>query len=190
MLFFGHAGLTLGAAAVAAVTLDRRQVDGTEKRSWFSSLTRRIDVRLLLVGSLLPDIIDKPLGQYILEDIFQNGRIYAHTLLFLVLLAGAGYYLFKSRRQIWLLTLAAGTLAHLALDEMWQVPGTFFWPLMGFGFPRYDLAGYIGNLFKELISDPYIYVSETIGLAIVIWFGAWLISRHSIGAFIRHGRMD
>ncbi|MGD0794906.1 MAG: metal-dependent hydrolase [Dehalococcoidales bacterium] len=189
MLFFGHAGITLGAAAMAAGALDRRQPGEPHKISWFAPLARYIDIRLLLIGSLLPDIIDKPIGQYFFRTNFYNGRIYAHTLLFLLVLAGAGYYLYRSRRQVWLMTLAAGTFTHLALDEMWQVPGTLFWPLVGFSFPRYELADYLGNLLKEIISNPYIYVSEIIGLAIIVWFGVWLLSRRKFGSFIRRGKI-
>jgi hypothetical protein len=36
------------------------------------------DIRLLILGSLLPDLIDKPLGHIILPE--NNGRIFAHTL--------------------------------------------------------------------------------------------------------------
>jgi inner membrane protein len=189
MLLFGHAGITLGAAALAAGAFNRGESDELPRRAWFAALTRRIDARLLLIGSMLPDIIDKPVGQYFFAETFRNGRIYAHTLLFLLLLAGAGYILFKRRRQIWLVTIAAGTLAHLALDEMWQVPGTLFWPAMGFDFPRYELGGYIGNLLKQLLSNPYVYVSEAIGLAILAWFGGWLLSRRKLGVLMRRGKI-
>jgi inner membrane protein len=189
MLFFGHLGITLGAASVVAHAIDHRQAETPSKNGWFGTLARRIDIRLLLIGSLLPDIIDKPIGQYLFRNTFYNGRIYAHTLLFLLALAVPGYYLYKSRRQVWLITLAAGTFAHLVLDEMWQVPRTFFWPLLGFGFQRYELTGWFANLLKELASSPYISVSEAIGLAIIIWFRVWLLSRRQFGSFLRHGKI-
>ena len=47
----------------------------------FKRTKTRRDLFLLVVGSLLPDIIDKPLG-LILYHGFGNGRLYAHTLLF------------------------------------------------------------------------------------------------------------
>ncbi len=176
----------MGAAALAAGVFNRRDKSGA-RGSWFAALTRYIDVRLLFIGALLPDIIDKPLGIYILK--IQNGRIYAHTLLFLMIIGAAGYFLYRSRRQIWLLTLAAGTLAHLVLDQMWQTPATLFWPLMGLSFPRLDLGDYIINTLKEIFSNRFIFISELIGLMIIIWFGVWLISRHKLGAFIVRGKI-
>ena len=189
MLIFGHVGITLGTAALAARGVVGRKEVREEKLSFFAPLARHVDIRLLVVGSLLPDIIDKPLGQLFFREGFQNGRIFAHTLLFLVLIAAAGYYLFRRRGQLWLITLAAGDFMHLALDEMWQVPGTLFWPLLGLHFPRYELNDWFGNLFRALLSEPYIYISEAVGLMIVIWFGAWLMSRKKVREFIRHGRL-
>ena len=188
MLFFGHEGITLGAATLVAGALNRRGANGIVKRPWFAALTNYIDVRMLAVGALLPDIIDKPLGIYILK--IQNGRIYAHTLLFLLIIGGAGYYLYKSRKQAWLLTLAAGTLTHLVFDEMWQVPSTLFWPLFGWGFPRYELGDYIMSLLKEIFTNRYFFTTELIGLIIVIWFIVWLLYRHKFGTFIMRGKIS
>ena len=48
-----------------------------------------IDYRLVAAGAILPDLIDKPLGIYLLRRQLGSGRIYGHTLLFgLVLVAG------------------------------------------------------------------------------------------------------
>jgi len=187
MLIFGHAGITLGAAALVARAVSKRKADHAEEESWFAPLSRYVDIRLLIIGSLLPDIIDKPIGQYFFYETFYNGRIFAHTLLFLVLITAVGYYLYKSRKQLWMLTLAAGTFMHIAMDEMWQVLGTFFWPFLGWQFARYELTGWFASLLMALISSPYIYISEAIGLAIFIWFGVWVISQKKVGAFIRHG---
>jgi hypothetical protein len=186
MLLLGHEGITLGAATIAAGAFCR--VKGSLKGSWFAVLARHIDIRILAVGALLPDIIDKPLGIYILN--MQNGRIYAHTFLFLLVISGAGYYLYQSRKQVWLLTLAAGTLAHLIQDEMWKVPGTLFWPLMGLSFPREILNEYFVSLFKEIFTNRYIFTTELIGLIIIALFGVWLIYRHQTGAFIRCGKIS
>jgi hypothetical protein len=139
---------------------------------------------------MLPDIIDKPVGQFIFGETFNNGRIFAHTLLFLVLISAIGYYLYKRQKQLWMITLAAGTFMHIALDEMWQVPGTFFWPLLGFKFARYELTDWFNNLLKALLSSPYVYISEAIGLAIIIWFGVEIVCRKKLWAFLRHGKMD
>ena len=41
-----------------------------------------IDYRLVAAGTNLPDLIDKPLGIYLLGRQLGSGRIYGHTLLF------------------------------------------------------------------------------------------------------------
>jgi len=188
MLIFGHAGITLGAATLIAGAATRGQTD--TRRSWFASLSRRIDIRVLLVGSLLPDIIDKPVGQYFFRETFSNGRIFSHTLLFLIVLAGIGFYLFKRHRQVWMLTLAAGTFIHLILDQMWALPGTLFWPLLGFTFEKVELTDWFSNIFTVLFSSPARYLPELIGLAIVVWFGLVLVFRKRVSVFIRYGRVD
>ena len=161
MLIFGHTGLTLGAAVVLNSVLGKRdhpaiRVNGLKGQcqpslrmppaqnsisvnSWLYSLANRIDIRLLLIGSLLPDIIDKPVGQFFFRDTFSNGRIFCHTLLFLILISLGGLYLYYNRKKTWLLVLSFGTFTHLILDAMWRTPRTLLWPLYGLSFERVDL---------------------------------------------------
>lgn len=75
MLLFVHLGITLGSFE-AGVSVYR----------WLTKKPLNLIpyYPAILVGSVLPDIIDKPLGGIILKDTIGNGRIYAHTLLFLL----------------------------------------------------------------------------------------------------------
>lgn len=107
--------------------------------SWFTSLGNSIDMRLLLVGSLLPDIIDKPVGMFFFRDSLSNGRIFCHTLLFLILVTVAGLYFYRRYSKTWLLAFSFGTLTHLVFDQMWRTPQTLFWPLFGLPFERADI---------------------------------------------------
>jgi membrane-bound metal-dependent hydrolase YbcI (DUF457 family) len=178
-------GITLGAsAAIARAADDRRREHG-----WLASLSRYVDVRFLLVGSLLPDIIDKPVGQYFFRDTFDNGRIFAHTLLFFILLLAAGFFLWKRNRSIWMLSLAAGTFMHLILDESWLVPGTLFWPLLGLTFPKIETGYWLEDILQALLSDPKTYISELVGLIIVVWFGAVTIKTKNTVNLIKYGKM-
>jgi inner membrane protein len=185
MLLFAHTGIVLGAATVVAGIANKR-----EKVSWFVSLTKYMDVRLLMVGSMLPDIIDKPVGQYFFRETFENGRIFSHTLLFLLILTGIGFYLFKIHKQAWMLTLAAGTAMHLILDQIWGAPGTLFWPLMGYKFVTENLEGWASGIGKALISSPETYIPEIIGLAILIWFGLVVIAKKQAGLLLKTGRIS
>ena len=93
----GHAGLTV--AAVFAVEFVIRRVlarsapQEAQSPEGIPSLrsqsrsgqARRctIDYRLVIIGSLLPDLIDKSVGQWLLPEIFSHAdRSFAHTLLF------------------------------------------------------------------------------------------------------------
>jgi len=151
----------------------------------------RIDLRVLLVGSMLPDIIDKPLGQIILRHSVNSGRILGHILSFLLIITLVGLYLYHSRNRLWMLILSLGTFVHLILDEMWLEPQTLLWPLYGWTFPRFDLtiSEWTQGMLRALFSDPAVYVSEAIGLTVLIWFGVTLLRRGAFRTFLRQGRM-
>jgi inner membrane protein len=185
MLIFAHPGITLGAAAILAGNIDHQR----NPVGWFASLSRYLDIRWLVIGSLLPDIIDKPVGEYWFKDTFNNGRIFSHSLLFLVLVAAAGFLLFRRKHYTWLLVLAAGTFTHLVLDEIWQTPQTFFWPLMGFTFPKENVEGWLSSIWQWLLHNPSVYVPEIIGLVIILLFCYTVIRNKKIGAFIKRGKV-
>ncbi len=189
MLILGHAGITLGAATILAGAVKNRHSTPATGISWLTSLSSYIDIRLLIIGSLLPDIIDKPVGQYFFRETFSNGRIFSHTLLFLVLIGAAGFYLYRRHRQVWMLTLAAGAFTHLVFDRIWRTPATLFWPLMGLTFEKVELTDWASNTFEALLSDPALYLPEAFGLAMLVWFGLAVAFRKKIGALVKHGRV-
>lgn len=213
MLLLGHTGITLGAAVLltGALTSNRSaQTKGDEtskpcansseaapdsnctsgeRASWLTTLARRIDIRILLVGSLLPDIIDKPTGLLLFQDTLSSGRIYCHTLLFLILITIAGTYLYRRHSKTWLLVLAFGTFIHLICDQMWLMPGTLFWPLYGTAFEKIDIARWIPGMLYSLQTNPVTYLPELVGALILIWFAQALLRRRKTCAFIRHGQI-
>jgi len=214
MLIFGHTGITLGAAvllagAVIGHRFPKAVVDeavgssphaspGTSnpsggaspKMPWLTRLGSYVDIRLLLVGSLVPDIIDKPVGAYILKEAFSNGRIFSHTLLFLILITVAGWYLYQYHRQKWLLILSFGTFAHLVLDRMWETPQTLLWPLFGFAFPLVELTYWLPRLFQSLFTNPDVYIPELVGAAVIVWFIWTLLRGRKVYTFLRYGWVD
>ena len=140
---------------------------------------KRIDLAFLAVGSMLPDIIDKPLG-FLIFGTMNHGRIFAHTLLFLLVLAA----LAVSIRDIRLTSLGAGVLIHLALDSMWSSPVILLWPLLG-SFPPadyIDALSYVQMLLQGL-RDPGILVPECLGLGYLIYLASE--RSHRIGMNIR-----
>lgn len=212
MFVLGHAGITLAAAVLITAALAKVQPTATRVNrlrgqpqaspgmsasqdsssvgiaSWLTSLVDRIDIRLLLIGSLLPDIIDKPVGMFFFRDTFSSGRIFCHTLLFLIVITLGGLYLYWKRNKTWLLVLSFGTFTHLILDRMWLTPRTLLWPLYGFSFERVDLSYWTQAMFYALLTNPTTYISEVVGAVIVIWFVLLLVRKGNLYSFFRNRR--
>ncbi|MFC1905905.1 metal-dependent hydrolase [Chloroflexota bacterium] len=193
MLIFGHAGITLTAGLVIKKAFHYKFEHAVEDEpstgSSFKRIVDKMDLRILILGSMLPDLIDKPLGQVIFRESIGNGRIYAHTLLFLIAISIAGFYLLRSRRHIWLIVLVFGCLLHIIEDEMWMMPKTLFWPFMGLTFDKLDLDYWLGSLWFEFLHDPSVYIPEWIGISVVVGFVSWLVYRKEVWRFIKGERI-
>ncbi len=138
MLLFGHIGITLGVYFGLAF--------------FFPQLGTFINPAYLVIGSLLPDLIDKPLGIVVFSSRIANGRIIGHTLLFSLTLLLIGLSLFYKMGDNRVLTLAVGSFFHLIEDRIWRSPRTFLWPLRGWRFrknPRHTGLKYLLILFKR-----------------------------------------
>ncbi len=157
MLLFAHMGLALASARIVP----------------------RANLLFVAIGSMLPDIIDKPLGE-IIYGTPNMGRIFAHTLLFLLLLGAAALYMNDLR----LASLFGGVLVHFSLDFMWNSPVILFWPLLG-GFPPapyLDTMSYIQMLFLGL-RNPMVLIPEILGLTYFIYL--LIEKRQYIASWIR-----
>ena len=207
MFILGHTGITLAAAVLinAASTKSRSSATRVKKlreqrtlgtaplqnfspagiMSWITSLADHIDIRLLIIGSLLPDIIDKPIGMYFFQDTFSSGRIFCHTLLFLIFITLGGLFLYWSYKRTWLIVLSFGTFTHLILDLMWRTPRTLLWPLYGSSFERSDLSHLWQDVLYGVLTNPTICISELVGLVLIVWFISLLVRRRSLYTFIR-----
>jgi hypothetical protein len=84
-----------------------------------------------IFGALLPDLIDKPLGLLLLAGSIGSGRIFSHTLLFLLVLLIPGLFLLSRHRAPALFAVAVGVASHQVLDLMWEMPETWFYPFLG-----------------------------------------------------------
>lgn len=177
MLLFGHIGITLGIFFVFSYIAPR-----------FKTI---IDRRYLVVGALLPDLIDKPLGLIVFASTISNGRMISHTLLFSFTLFLIGLYFYNKRNDIVIISLASGSFFHLMEDQMWNIPQTLFWPLLGWSFPKDNIANGIAfllMLFKESFtlnlsqgfSLEHTFIPEIIGMTVVVIFTLnWLKNKLS-----------
>lgn len=121
-------------------------------------------------GAILPDLIDKPLGHFILADSLNSGRIYAHTLLMLIIFIVIGLYYWKKRSNYSILAVSAGISSHIILDEVWKSPVTLFWPLNG-PFEASNFESYFTTFaVKEILSvSEWIFAILIICILIVVY---------------------
>ena len=211
MLLFGHIGITLGIAVLLSRMLPNDiqiMVNGstlstdnstdftstkqrpTRRPSWLSLLWNRLDMRVILIGSLVPDIIDKPIGLLFFRETLSNGRIIGHSLLFLILVTLAGLYLYRSRGTTTLLGVSFGVFTHIIFDQMWETPRTLFWPIYGVTFGRESTADWIPNIFHGLTTDPCVYLPELVGAAILVWFILVLVRKRKVFSFLKRGQVQ
>ena len=109
MLLLAHLGYTTGAVRI----------------SQKFALSRPLDYRLVALMAILPDVIDRALYAFVIPGA-QSGRLFAHTLIFgLVLLA----VLVVIRRDLWIYSILP--LLHLLMDLQGLSAHQFFWPFLG-----------------------------------------------------------
>ena len=164
MFLLGHLGIGLGLAWLLA---------------WKSP--SRIDYRLVLLGAILPDLIDKPIGILLgLET-----RIWAHTFLFLFAVLALSFV------PVWraLRFVGFGIATHLLLDRIWDQSYIALYPVDGWAFPPAPFNA--GSWFDTLLHDPYVQIGEVVGVVVLLTF-AWrhrIRSWQAIREFVGHGAL-
>jgi membrane-bound metal-dependent hydrolase YbcI (DUF457 family) len=165
MFVFGHIGITLGIAfIISRLVLPRINI--------WNGIKPNINYSFIAFGAILPDLIDKPIGRILLGESVANGRLFGHTLLFVLILITIGLFLKDHRNEVF--CLSSATFMHLCEDRMWEMPATLLYPLYGFGFPKgivigenwydYFLLVFNGSYVPAL---SYVFVSEIIGIVIL-----------------------
>ena len=194
MLLFAHTGITLGLALGLDKALPKRvpflrrgeESEGSANPSRLAAVAGAVDYRLVLVGSMLPDIIDKPVGIYLIPSI-SNGRIFCHTLLFFLVLLLVGLYRYLRYRRTGILVLSLCSGFHLVLDQMWRSPKTLFWPLYGLAFDKYDLSYWLPGMWEALIREPTVYGPEVVGIVILVPVALELLRSGNLLRFLKSG---
>lgn len=180
MIFFGHLGLTTEAIKAYEVILHK------DKKLSDKVL---IDYRVVLIGSILPDIIDKPIGAGLFRNTFHNSRIFGHTLIFSLLFILIGLYRLKRCGKNNVLLLGICSSIHLVLDSMWLYPNILFWPYFGWKFPARPEGNWISSDMFRLITDVSYYLPELIGFTIIAYFFIKLLRNKQIKYFINQGKL-
>lgn len=107
-----------------------------------------------IIFSVLPDLIDKPVGYLI----WGSGRVIFHTLLIVVIffVAACVAYRMQYRRIFSLLWISGlAIFIHQVVDSMWEMPRAWFWPLLGdFEVKSYDVMTVLHYKVQQELSQP------------------------------------
>jgi inner membrane protein len=212
MFVFGHIGFTLAGFLLLNNSVNKNRnitpVEAVEDpeiisktphdddpppKFWrFIERTRGLDLRFIVIGSLLPDIIDKPIGRYFFNNVFGDGHLYAHTLAFSLFLALVGYLVFVVKKHWGVFLLAFGCFIHLFLDGLFLKLHVLVWPLLGFAFQKKTpepFGEWLLGLIKQVYDRPWEALPELIGVIIVVWFFWSLWRQKKLRPFISKGQI-
>lgn len=174
VLVVGHVGITIGLVRTAEVTIKK-----VFKRAKF-----KVDYRYVIVGSILPDLVDKPLVQIFFGLTKHSGHLIAHTFTFAALLMAFGAVWYGLKGSLSWFLLGTGSLIHILLDKLILLPNVFSLPVLSNVFtllPKqlwfihdvthsvYTRIPYIEDV-KQYFIEPYIYLSEILGGMIILYF--------------------
>ena len=125
----------------------------------------KVELRLLALGALAPDIIDFIAGLTLGEPTRQR---WGHALLTPTVVATAILLSTRrGRRRRNFMTVVVAWMFHLLLDGVWIRQETFLWPFFGTDFAPWPT----GNLIERARSDPWRWFKELIGLGylVMLW---------------------
>lgn len=151
----------------------------------------KVDVRFLVLGALLPDLIDLPLGTLFLADSLSTGEAWMHSLIapsmvaVVILLATRR----GRRRRAWM-ALAVGMFFHLLLDGMWTKTEVFLWPM--FGEIPAGPSPYWADVWSRAFSDPWRWAREVVGVIYLasVWVQSGLGDADRRHTFLKTGRLE
>jgi hypothetical protein len=151
-------------------------------------LRERLPPRWLVLGCLLPDLIDKPLFYGLLwarghpDTLISGSRSVAHSGVFALALLALAFAL--RRPAVW--AVFAGVATHLALDiggELVVTPAAdssiwiaIFFPAFGWRFPKAPFHSIFEHL-RLTAENIYVIAGEIVGGAILL--RAWRLRRKS-----------
>ena len=143
-------------------------IGGTIALIRYAFRDERMDLRFLVLGAVVADLIDTPVGLIGYQSLGAV-RLGSHSLL-VASLAMVTVVVLTRRgrpRRRWM-ALAVGMLAHLVLDAMWADQETFLWPFLGWEFTPAGPAT-VGGYLRAVLTDPVMWAGELAGLVYLVW---------------------
>lgn len=137
------------------------------------------------IGSVLPDLVDKPLNLVIFPQSIGNGYIYGHTLLAVFFLGVLGLLVLMVWKTPVIAGIAGGILSHQVLDLMWRYLKNWLYPVYG----AFSQPSESSNIFTLLISEIenpveiFLFIFLCAGIALFIFRSriAAFLARHTGG---------
>ncbi len=151
MFILGHIGLTIGLLLLGLIIFKKYE------------LINQIDFRLIALFAILPDIIDKTIGYVIFRGTLNNGRLFSHTLLFLIIFCVIFFLIIGSYWWVYSFPI----ITHQLFDTLWFSPELWFWPGYGWSFKALDINVW-EHWYSALINDPFIISTEIMGFIIIV----------------------
>ena len=118
---------------------------------WHLTNNRRA-ILICITGSILPDLVDKPLG-FLFPEVLGGGRTIFHSLAVVFIILIVTLMFFQSNNRLPGAGVAGAVLLHQVFDEMWTLPANWFYPLLG-PFQGTMIPDYIGTYFWFEITNP------------------------------------
>jgi len=128
----------------------------------------KLIIPVCMAYSIIPDILDKYLGLTYTE--FGSGRTVAHSLIYIgvIIFFLITIILVTHRHAILIAAAPLALLLHQLLDEIWKLPTTWLYPLLG-PFLKNGGLGEIGDwvsvMFWREVTSPVEWVA---GISIVV----------------------
>lgn len=134
----------------------------------------KVDIRFLLLGAILPDLIDLPIGTMLFADVFSTGELWMHSLIAPALyMSLVLVFTRRGGRRRTFMAVGVGWLFQPLLDGVWVDQAVFFWPFFGFEIPPGETP-YWPLAWERAQNDPWRWVKDAAGLSYLVWL--WFAS--------------
>lgn len=151
----------------------------------------KVDLRFLLAGVVLPDLVDLVLGTALFVESLARGELWFHSLAVASLyMTGVLLATRRGRRRRAYMAVGVAWLFHLLLDGMWAKPEILFWPFFGWAMPAGE-APFWPLAWERALDDPWRWGLEVVGLAYLtwLWFAVGLDRKERRRDLARTGRL-
>ena len=101
------------------------------------------------IGSVLPVIIDKPLGHIIFGSTLDNGKIFFHSLIIVLLFFITGLIVWRLYKSHSFIFVAVGVFLHQIVDMMWTQPVNWYYPFFG----QYQAEAHADYFLNAIIAE-------------------------------------